>query len=63
MAKSEKIELTPAEEAKILSAELAEFPCYGCRRRNNRCRYMTCWKYKTWLRLKWREITGRLKGR
>ena len=62
MAKKKKDDgLTATERAQMLSAELAPYPCFNCNYFNGKCGYMTCWKYRVWFRVKWKEVTETLK--
>ena len=58
MTKKKKDKLSPAEEAAILNAEDATYPCLFCDCKKPCAVFKTCWKYRTWFRLKWREVTS-----
>lgn len=56
MAKK-KYELSPAEEAEIFNAKDATYPCLLCDCKKPCATFKSCWKYRVWFRLKWREVT------
>ena len=42
----------------MLDSETVPYPCIGC---TKKCMYRSCSKYMNWFRVKWREVTDRLK--
>ena len=57
MAKKQETEIDP----KMLDAKDVPYPCTGCSLNGKPCSYKYCDRWKTWFRVKWREVTSKLK--